>query len=408
MPIADEPLIQSSSSNGNEDRVDGRTAAEWKAMEPEDPAKGIEKLYWFWHAKMHPSKDPYKQFDKPPIKRWYLDEFAIQKLGHSGELCEVCQHINSKYLMDCPLDQIVEQIKLATLEWIVEHEKCTFCRLVALTLRDNVTPRKLNHHVGEKAVECTIQFLPMDTDNSKREICVVTHPAPEGMNNYKWSTFYNFVSSELPPSDGGIFDRCIRMPEINYDLLRKWYQGCASGICGGGIDPAPDGEQPRCFRVIDVERYCVVHHESGLPYVALSYVWGFGQQLQNNRKTRQSLEQHEAPLERIGQLPNTIKDAVTFTREIGERNLWVDSLCIIQDDASDKASQIGAMDRIYSNAMLTIAATSGNRVDAGLAYMSAGPRTFELHFSRVQSILLATRIPRFSAAMDHSIWNTRA
>ena len=406
--MADEPPTQSSSSDGDEVRVDGRTAAEWKAMESEDRAKAIEKLYWFWHAKKYPPEDPYKQFDKPPIKRWYLDEPAIQKLGYSGDLCEVCQHINFKYLMDCLLDQIVEEIELATLEWIVDHERCAFCRLVALTLRDAVSPRKLETHVGEKAVVCTIQILPMDTDTSKREILVVTHPSPEGINNYKRSSFYQFVSSDVPSYDADISDRCIQTPRINYDLVRKWCQDCASGGCGEAFDSISDAEQPKGFRVIDVERYCVVDHEPGLPYVALSYVWGFGKQLQNNTKIRKSLEQPEALLKKIGQLPNIIRDAIILTREIGERYLWVDSLCIIQDDPSDKASQIGAMDRIYSNAMLTIAATSGNRVDAGLAGMSAGPRTFKQHVSRVQGTLLANRVPRFSAAVDDSIWNTRA
>ena len=160
--------------------------------------------------------------------------------------------------------------------------------------------------------------------------------------------------------------------------------------------------------MIDVARYCIVDHESELPCVALSYDGGHGKQLQNNKETRQSLEQPQALLERIGQLPSTVRDVITLTREIGGRYLWIASLCIIQDDPSDKASQISSMDQIYSNAMLTIAAALGDRVDAGLAGMSACPRTFTQHVSRVQGMLLADHIPRFAAIVDDSIWNARA
>ncbi len=49
------------------------------------------------------------------------------------------------------------------------------------------------------------------------------------------------------------------------------------------------------------------------------------------------------------------------SRSIGYRYLWVDSLCIIQDDRQDKDLQISMMDEIYRSATLTLAAGSGLR-----------------------------------------------
>jgi len=64
-------------------------------------------------------------------------------------------------------------------------------------------------------------------------------------------------------------------------------------------------------------------------------------------------------------LPQTLQDAVVTTRKLGFRYLWVDSLCVIQDSADDKAHEIDHMGPIYKNATLTIAAASSSSVKEG-------------------------------------------
>ena len=53
-------------------------------------------------------------------------------------------------------------------------------------------------------------------------------------------------------------------------------------------------------------------------------------------------------------LPGTIRDAVLVCRAIGIRFLWVDMLCIIQDDPQDKLEQVKTMAEVYRSAALTI------------------------------------------------------
>lgn len=72
----------------------------------------------------------------------------------------------------------------------------------------------------------------------------------------------------------------------------------------------------------------------------------------------------QIPLEK---LPRTIRDAVTVTRSLGIRYLWVDALCIIQDSQSDWRAEAPKMMNVYRNAYLTIAATVGDNADSGLA-----------------------------------------
>ena len=64
-------------------------------------------------------------------------------------------------------------------------------------------------------------------------------------------------------------------------------------------------------------------------------------------------------------LPQTILDAITVTRKLGLQYLWVDSLCITQDSASEKDKEIAKMDRIYQNAQLTICAASAEKCNDG-------------------------------------------
>ena len=59
-------------------------------------------------------------------------------------------------------------------------------------------------------------------------------------------------------------------------------------------------------------------------------------------------------------LPPTFQDTIRVARELGVSYLWIDSLCIIQDDQDDWARHAEHMDQIYENALLVVAAVSSN------------------------------------------------
>ena len=68
----------------------------------------------------------------------------------------------------------------------------------------------------------------------------------------------------------------------------------------------------------------------------------------------------------LASIPQTIRDTITLTRKIRERFLWVDALCIIQDDALDLERSLGEMGNIYRNSVLTICACCGGDAAYGL------------------------------------------
>ncbi|KAF2822287.1 HET-domain-containing protein [Ophiobolus disseminans] len=89
-------------------------------------------------------------------------------------------------------------------------------------------------------------------------------------------------------------------------------------------------------------------------YLTLSYCWGGDQ---THKTTEKSLSDTEGKID-IMQLPKTIQDAITVTVNLGYGFLWVDSVCIIQDNELDRTTEIAKMPEIYSNAVCTIAASS--------------------------------------------------
>lgn len=67
----------------------------------------------------------------------------------------------------------------------------------------------------------------------------------------------------------------------------------------------------------------------------------------------------------MSQLPKTLSNAVKTVRHLGIRYLWVDSLCICQDDPEDWARESSRMADVYSNAYLVIAANRSADASGG-------------------------------------------
>jgi hypothetical protein len=96
-------------------------------------------------------------------------------------------------------------------------------------------------------------------------------------------------------------------------------------------------------------------------YMTLSHCWGIKPVI---RTTKATIQSYLTRLP-IASLPNTFRDAVTVTRALGIRYLWIDSLCIIQDDANDWERESAVMGQIYACSYLTIAASASKDSSGG-------------------------------------------
>ncbi|EOD51854.1 putative het domain-containing protein [Neofusicoccum parvum UCRNP2] len=98
------------------------------------------------------------------------------------------------------------------------------------------------------------------------------------------------------------------------------------------------------------------------PYLTLSHCWGASL---TSKLTLSTLAQFRRAIP-ASALPRTYVDAIAVARFLGVRHLWIDSLCIVQDSATDWAAESGRMGAIYARSHVTLAADCSGSSDGGL------------------------------------------
>jgi hypothetical protein len=140
----------------------------------------------------------------------------------------------------------------------------------------------------------------------------------------------------------------------------------------------------------------------------LSYVWG---DVPNFRLTKANMRELliVGSIEAVwDMLPRTIRNAIDLTNSLGLHYLWVDALCLLQNDHEDLQLGVSVMDYIYEWSLLTIIAASGHNADAGLPGVHEGSR-------KVSELALDVKIgislgvyTGFEQLLKYSVYNSRA
>lgn len=124
-------------------------------------------------------------------------------------------------------------------------------------------------------------------------------------------------------------------------------------------NPPTDGAKDRVRLVLSDELDEHTH------YATLSHRWG-SPALRPLETLSTNIESRINDGVRIDDLPKTYRDAVEITRGMGYENLWIDSLCIIQDSSDDWKREARRMAIIYDNSVFTIAAMDARDSSQGL------------------------------------------
>jgi len=155
--------------------------------------------------------------------------------------------------------------------------------------------------------------------------------------------------------------------------IRGWVDQCTSEHgrhCHGGheVDGLPTF---RPVWLIDCVEYRLIRAHPDDPYTALSYVYEPPGRTPHLVTQAANVERHEKEIPQ-DDLPTTITDAIWLTRKLGTRFLWVDRLCIVQDDEAEKQEHVRNMAFIFANAHLVIVA-AGPHANSGLSGLERLP-----------------------------------
>lgn len=159
--------------------------------------------------------------------------------------------------------------------------------------------------------------------------------------------------------------------------LRYWLDQCQERHLTNCILPAEitapdrDGSQTTTESITSTKRllhitqtHVYLKEDCGqVPYACLSHCWG------NNPGLIRLLAKNEEEFKQgipLSSLPSTFRDAAKICRGVGIDYLWIDSLCIIQDNKDDWATQSAIMGDIYSNGLVTLAAVWAKDANSGL------------------------------------------
>lgn len=153
--------------------------------------------------------------------------------------------------------------------------------------------------------------------------------------------------------------------------MRQWIQECERSHPDCRNEPTVTTPLPH--RVIDVQSLRLHQSFQGDmgEYAALTYCWGCDTVPGALVEANLPALMQALPVELF---PQTIQDAISITRRLGLRYLWVDAYCILQDSVTDKNQELAHMAEIYSHAYVTLSASTAANVHEGFLH-ERQPRT---------------------------------
>ncbi|KAH7413456.1 heterokaryon incompatibility protein-domain-containing protein [Cadophora sp. MPI-SDFR-AT-0126] len=286
-------------------------------------------------------------------------------------------------IMSAIEERLCEQCSRITLSKICETEEgssskdtenklvCTFdptsgCPLCKLMAKSAV----INHDNAETEATKRLSVNMWKKSNNPSEISMYVHG--RSLPNFEVRIFADRGTAAAQRISG----RQIEYPgsEETLATIVDWANDCQANHpkCKLGISGEVISQPCLPTRVLDVASLesssvdsvkLFVSNGYQAEYVALSHCWGGYIPV---KTTPHTLASHLIGIE-VETLSKTFQDAIKITRKLGIRYLWIDSLCIIQDEPgqADWRRESGTMGSIYERAFCVIAATAARNGNEG-------------------------------------------
>ncbi|ELQ35312.1 hypothetical protein OOU_Y34scaffold00714g1 [Pyricularia oryzae Y34] len=160
---------------------------------------------------------------------------------------------------------------------------------------------------------------------------------------------------------------------IDIDLLRGWKHECLTTHGDKCRNPFGIPQVSPAWLIDTAEQRLVRSTGKHVDFVALSYTWGTGVSSAFKTETRNIRELELAGALSDLALSPTVRHAMGIVRALGERYLWADALCVVQDDQVHGAEQLRLMGGIYASAKLTIVAADADAAVGILGIRDTSP-----------------------------------
>ncbi|KAH7314362.1 heterokaryon incompatibility protein-domain-containing protein [Rhexocercosporidium sp. MPI-PUGE-AT-0058] len=156
--------------------------------------------------------------------------------------------------------------------------------------------------------------------------------------------------------------------DVQLQRVKANLRNCAKNhkLCKSDTSPIP------ARRVLDLSSSSTgivrLIEASGIvkPYVALSHCWGPSSR-HPLMTTHATLDEHTTGIA-LSSLPQSFRDAIRVCTWIDIQYIWIDCLCIVQDDGDDWLAEAEKMAEIYSKSYLTIAASRAQNSHDGFLF----------------------------------------
>ncbi|KAH8893584.1 HET-domain-containing protein [Thozetella sp. PMI_491] len=353
----------------------------------------------------------------------------LRKEQHAtvANLCYLCSQIDFHFLFkyECPY-----RIELGTYRE-VKGRRCRFCdfivdksiRVPALRHRDYQDSDIVQIH-SERLKPGPNDYVGLDdgdVETSKKLAVWINRDQAWGRSIKISAGFLNLhayaisatraASWKMPSIKGWARESRVVPPRYEAGVLTNWLHACCD-VTGARLEGLGNDSVQR---FIDVDFGCLAeakdiaaHPKHLTRYAALSYVWGKQpQKLLLKKATYDKLHKPGALSCTLADLPRTVRHAMIVCRDIGVRYLWVDALCIVQDDQT-KMDQINKMNRVYEDAFATIVAAFGEDADAGLCGVDDRSLTERQPTINIQGLAIFAEEADLDTVLGPSYWNKRA
>ncbi|KAF2495762.1 HET-domain-containing protein [Lophium mytilinum] len=264
---------------------------------------------------------------------------GLPLLSASAELgCDLCALLKESTLKW--LDEHFEHAEKVQIEWLgcedinmfVKHQLCGallgsgFCAYIRI-LGPYVPKESSNWYRVQKA-----RLTQTLANQLEFEIVGESGNVEDASSPAILSSIKDWISACKQPEEG--IRKDASRPTRLLDMDSNWSQGSISGVRLVDMTYSEDAE---------------INH-----YVALSYCWG-GSESKHPPKTKRGNLHSRASGIPWHTLPLAFQQVVSLLRKLDYRYLWIDSLCIVQDDEVDCKTEVASMKDVYRNADLVVA-----------------------------------------------------